>query len=81
MYSRYDYHYNYAMYSRHDYRLKYLNLKMARSQNALSIEDVHKLWIPFLVFDNTEKNEATKVGENNDTIYTSQQCFLGHRGH
>ena len=49
------------MYSRHDYRLKYLNLKMARSQNALSIEDVHKLWIPFLVFDNTEKNEATKV--------------------
>ena len=51
------------MYSRHDYRLKYLNLKMARSQNALSIEDVHKLWIPFLVFDNTEKNEATKVGK------------------
>ena len=55
---------------RYDYRIKYLNLKKARSQNALSLEDVHKLWIPFLVFDNTERNEATKVGED-------AQFFLG----
>ena len=49
------------MFQRYDYRIKYLNLKKTRSQNALSLEDVHKLWIPFLVFDNTEENEATKV--------------------
>ena len=49
---------------RYDYRIKYLNLKKTRSQNALSLEDVHRLWIPFLVFDNTEKNEATKVKWN-----------------
>ena len=47
--------------SRYDYRIKYLNLKKTRSQNALALEDVQRLWIPFLVFDNTEKNEATKV--------------------
>ena len=46
---------------RYDYRIKYFNLKKTRSQNALALEDVHRLWIPFLVFDNTEKNEATKV--------------------
>ena len=49
------------VFQRYDYRIKYLNLKKTRSQNALSLEDVHRLWIPFLVFDNTEKNEATKV--------------------
>ena len=49
------------MFHRYDYRIKYLNLKKTRSQNALSLEDMHRLWIPFLVFDNTEKNEATKV--------------------
>ena len=52
------------MFPRYDYRIKYLNLKKTRSQNALSLEDVHRLWIPFLVFDNTEKNEATKVQSN-----------------
>ena len=44
----------------YDYRLKYYNLKHSRSQNALALHEVEKLWIPFLVFDNTEDNEATK---------------------
>ena len=39
---------------RYDYRIKYLNLKKTRSQNALALEDVQRLWIPFLVFDNTD---------------------------
>ena len=50
-----------VFFIRYDYRLKYFNLKKARSQNAINIEDMQKLWIPFLVFDNTEKNEATWV--------------------
>ena len=48
-------------FSRYDYRIKYFNLKGIRSQNAVALQDVQRLWIPFLVFDNTEKNEATKV--------------------
>ena len=55
---------NRACYDRYDYRIKYLNLKNTRSQNSLALEDVQRLWIPFLVFDNTEKNEATKVQSN-----------------
>ena len=46
---------------RYDYRIKYWNLKRTRSQNALAFEDVERLWIPFLVFDNTKDNEATRV--------------------
>ena len=53
------------MYERYDYRIKYLNLKKTRSQNSLALEDVQRLWIPFLVFDNTERNEATKVSKSN----------------
>ena len=41
--------------------MKYFNLKKARSQNALALEDVQRIWIPYLVFDNTENNEETKV--------------------
>ena len=48
-------------HQRYDYRIKYWNLKRTRSQNALALEDVERLWIPFLVFDNTEDNEATRV--------------------
>ena len=44
---------------RNDFRLQYFNLKMSRSQNALSLSEMQKLWIPFLVFENTQKNEAT----------------------
>ena len=44
---------------RNDFRLQYFNLKISRSQNALSLNEMQKLWIPFLVFENTEKNEAT----------------------
>ena len=52
---------NKTLHERYDYRIKYLNLKKTRSQNSLALEDVQQLWIPFLVFDNTERNEARKV--------------------
>ena len=40
------------------------------------------MWIPFLVFDNTEKNEATKVGHRSS--FLKAYCLLnfpGNRGH
>ena len=51
-------------YKRYDFRIKYFNLKKTRSQNSLALEDVERIWIPFLVFDNTESNEATKVRQS-----------------
>ena len=59
---------------RHDYRLEYYNLKKTRSQNALALDEIFKLWIPFLVFTNTENNEATMGTE--DTEVTITRCFL-----
>ena len=59
---------------RHDYRLQYYNLKKSRSQNALALDEIYKLWIPFLVFTNTENNEATMGTE--DTEVTITRCFF-----
>ena len=55
---------------RFDFRLQYYNLKNSRSQNALALEEVQGLWIPFLVFDNTENNEATRGTEDTEVTIT-----------
>ena len=71
-----------ACYDRYDYRIKYLNLKNTRSQNSLALEDVQRLWIPFLVFDNTEKNEATKVNCLNRLplpVFSNQKKIIGNQ--
>ena len=44
----------------YDYRLKYHNLKDKRSLNSLSRQEIEKLWIPFIVFSNTENQESTQ---------------------
>jgi len=61
----------------YDYRIKYWNLKKSRSANALAIEEVQKLWIPFLVFDNTENNEATKGTEDTELTLTREGDYIG----
>lgn len=61
----------------YDYRIKYYNLKKSRSANALAIEEVQKLWIPFLVFDNTENNEATKGTEDTELTLSREGDFIG----
>ena len=60
----------------YDYRLKYYNLKRSRSQNALAFHEVEKLWIPFLVFDNTENNEATKGTGDTEITLTREGEYI-----
>ena len=43
----------------YDYRLTYYNLKKTQSANALSLDEIGKIWIPFVVFTDTKNNEAT----------------------
>ena len=53
----------------YDYRLKYHNLKKEQSLNTLSKAEIDRLWIPFVVFSNTENQESTKgVDESQVTI-------------
>ena len=56
----------------YDHRLNYYNLKLQRSSNSLSHEEIDKLWIPYVVFENTEKSEATKSDEDSEVLITRE---------
>ena len=42
-----------------DFRLTYYNLKASQSANALASNEVANIWIPYIVFKNTQDSEAT----------------------
>ena len=55
-------------------RVKYHNLKSKASLNALTDEDIKTIWLPRIVYDNTDQKEVTRLGEYGngewDTIVT-----------
>merc|ERR1711892_296434 len=58
-----------------DYRISYHNLKLARSSNALIIEEVDRLWIPLVVYENTEHNEGTRATDDTEVTITREGTF------
>ena len=47
-----------------DYRASYNNLKPRIYMNTLTKEDVDKLWLPMVIYENTDQKERTRLGEN-----------------
>ena len=45
-------------------RAKYQNLKKRDSLNALTIKDIGNLWLPKVIYENTDQKETTRVGSN-----------------
>ena len=45
-------------------RVTYQNLKKQTSLNVLTDEDIGKIWLPLIVYDNTDQKEVTRLGEN-----------------
>ena len=45
-------------------RVQYLNLKKEASLNTLSDDDIKQLWLPLIVYGNTDQKESTRLGEN-----------------
>ena len=43
-------------------RVTYLNLKSDVTLNALTDEDVRKLWLPLIIYDNTDQKDRTRLG-------------------
>ena len=43
-------------------RATYHNLKKESYLNALSSEDINKLWLPLVVYTNTDQQETTRLG-------------------
>ena len=60
----------------YDHRLVYHNLKLERSENLLTREEIEKLWIPFVVFSNTYYNDATTGDDNTELTITREGEFV-----
>ena len=45
-------------------RAKYQNLKKRDSLNALTKKDIGNLWLPKVIYENTDQKETTRVGSN-----------------
>ena len=43
-------------------RVKYQNLKSKTTLNALTKNDIRKLWLPRIVYDNTDQKQTTRLG-------------------
>ena len=43
-------------------RATYLNLKLNSSLNALNQKDIEKLWLPEVIYENTDQKESTRLG-------------------
>ena len=43
-------------------RVKYQNLKKQTSSNALTANDINTIWLPLIVYDNTDQKEVTRLG-------------------
>ena len=43
-------------------RIVYHNLKQDSSLNALSKDDIENLWLPVVIYDNTDQKETTRLG-------------------
>ena len=44
-------------------RVTYKNLKTTDALNALTQEDIQKLWLPEVIYENTDQKESTRIGE------------------
>ena len=45
-------------------RVKYQNLKGKTSLNALTKPDISMLWLPLIIYDNTDQKDSTRLGES-----------------
>ena len=43
-------------------RVKYQNLKKQTSLNTLTKDDIYRMWLPLIVYDNTDQKEVTRLG-------------------
>ena len=43
-------------------RARYNNLKEETSLNALTADDIKDLWLPLIVYENTDQKQSTRLG-------------------
>ena len=61
-------------------RATYYNLKDKTSLNALKENDIQQLWLPDVVYYNTDQKESTKLGDWKTSIAITREGNLTRAG-
>ena len=51
-------------------RAQFHNLKKESTLNALNDKEIEDMWLPFIIYDNTDQNEAVRLHEDVKTTVT-----------
>ena len=51
-------------------RALFFNLKFKSSLNALTDDEIHQLWLPYVIYDNTDMKEVVQLEEGTKTTVT-----------
>ena len=54
-------------------RAKYHNLKTNTALNVLKTDEVKNIWIPYVIFQNTDANEAITIEDVDSTFYVTRE--------
>ena len=49
-----------------DYRISYSNLKKETFLNALTLENIESIWLPLVIYDNTNQKKSTQLSWSNE---------------
>ena len=61
-------------------RVDYHNLKTVETLNTLSDEELRSLWIPYIIFKNTDNNEATEIDGVRSTVFIMRESEFQRSG-
>ena len=64
----------------YEYRVDYHNLKTVKALNSLSDEELRSLWVPYIIFKNTDNNEATEIDNDRSTAFVKRESSFQRSG-
>ena len=57
-------------------RVDYHNLKQNEALNTLSDNELEDLWIPYIIFQNTDSNEAVTIEGIRSTVFVTRESYF-----
>ena len=64
----------------YEHRVSYHNLKTIQALNELRDKDVQMLWIPYIIFQNTDDNEAVVLDGVRSTVFINRESGFQRSG-
>ena len=64
----------------YEYRVDYQNLKTEQALNTLSDEELRSLWIPYIIFQNTDNDEAVQLDGVRSRVFISRESGFQRSG-